>query len=124
MAKFLHILIVENDNPVREVLRLLLRDLRYRVSVATNAATARPILDRLDVDLLVTDQAMPGETGRQLADYAGTLGIPTLLMSGHNEIKAGLEQRPDFIGKPFRQDQLHQAIMRVLAKPEGNADDR
>ena len=123
MAKFLHILIVENDKGVRDVLRLLLKDLRYRVSVATCAAAARPILDRLDVDLLITDQVMSGETGRELADHARMLGIPALLMSGHNEIKDEYERRPDFIAKPFRQDQLHEAIMRALATPSGDADD-
>jgi two-component system, OmpR family, phosphate regulon response regulator OmpR len=123
MAKFLHILIVENDSDVREVLRLLLKDLGYRVSVAANAAAARPVLDRLCVDLLVTDQVMSGETGRELADYARTLGIPALLMSGHNEIRDEFDRRPDFIGKPFRQDQLQQAILRVLATPQGDAND-
>ena len=123
MAKFHHILIAEDDTDVGDVLRLILDELGYRVSLAENGATARSLLDRLDVDLLVADEFMFGERGRQLADYAKSLGVPTLLMSADNETKRELaERRQDFIGKPFRLMKFRAEVERILATPKGDAD--
>ena len=125
MAKFQHILLVEDDGNVRELLCECLEQLGYRVSSAGRSDAARPFLDRNDVDLLITDELMAGERGRQLAAYARSLGVPTLLMSAHNEIKQELEGgQQDFIGKPFRIERLHEEVKRVLAKPKGAADSR
>ena len=123
MEKFRHILVVDDDHSVRDMLRAVLAELGYRVSLAENGAVARPILDLRDVDLLVADELLRGEKGRALADYARSLGVPTLLMSAHNEIKqdfAGLEQH--FIGKPFRLQQFHDEVRRVLSQPKAGAD--
>lgn len=122
MAKFHHVVVAEDDTDVREVLRLILDELGYRVSVAQNGATARTLLNRLDVDLLVTDEIMFGERGRHLAAYAKSLGIPTLLMSADNATKDELaERRQDFIGKPFRLQAFRAEVERALAKPKGDA---
>ena len=120
MPKFVHILIVDDDSDVREVLRHMLDEFGYRVSLAENGVTARPVLDRRDVDLLITDVIMFGESGRRLAEYARSLGVPALLMSADNKVKRELEGTyPDFIGKPFRLAKFHEEVIRVLAKPKG-----
>jgi two-component system OmpR family response regulator len=123
VEKFRHILIAEDDGDVREVLSLILDELGYRVSLAENSVAARLSLDRLDVDLLIADEIMSGENGRQLADYAKSLGIPTLMMSADNEITRELaELRQDFISKPFRLQNFRAEVERVLAKPRDDAD--
>jgi two-component system OmpR family response regulator len=123
VEKFRHILIAEDDSGVREVLCLILGELGYRVSLAESGAMARLLLDRLDVDLLIADEIMSGETGRQLADYAKSLGVSTLMMSADNDIKRELaEQRQAFIGKPFRLQNFRAEIERVLARPRDDAD--
>jgi DNA-binding NtrC family response regulator len=123
LEKFGHILVAEDDGGVREVLCLILDELGYRVSLAENGEMARSLLDRLDVDLLVADEIMSGERGRHLADYAKSLGVPTLMMSADNDIKRELaEQRQDFIGKPFRLQNFRAEIERVLARPIDDAD--
>lgn len=120
MEKFRHILIADDDDDVREVLHLILEELGYRVSLAENGATARSLLNRLDVDLLVADEIMSGERGRRLADYATSLGVPTLLMSADNDIRHELaDRRQNFIAKPFRLHKFRAEIERVLAKPGG-----
>ena len=118
MTKF-HILIVEDDDNIRELLGDCLDELGYRVSTASRGDTARLILDRMDVDLLLSDELLFGERGRKLAEYARSLGVPTLLMSAHNEIKREFERASvNFIGKPFRLDKLHEQVTRILAEPK------
>lgn len=118
MEKFLHVLVVEDNPEVRELMCCILIELGYRASVAENGAAARPLLESQGVDLLVTDEVMSGERGHELADYARSLGIPTLLMSADNSIKQELEGGiHGFIGKPFRLEELRKEIEKALAKP-------
>jgi|SRR5665213_4470253 len=123
MAKSLHVLVVEDDDDVRDSLRMVFDAFGYRVSVAEDAAAARITLARRDVDLLLTDEMMPGERGRHLAAYARTIDVPALLMSADNETKnefAGGQQ--SFIGKPFQVGQLREAVEKVMAKQKVDAD--
>lgn len=120
MAKF-HILIVEDDGNIRELLGECLNELGYRVSTASAGDTARLILNRMDVDLLLADDLLFGERGRELAEYARSLGVPALLMSAHNEVKHEFEGGPaHFIGKPFRLEKLHEHVTRILAEPKAS----
>lgn len=122
MANFQHILIVEDDGNVRELLRECLEELGYRVSTAGRGDAARLILNRRDVDVLLADELMAGEKGHQLAAYAQSLGVPSLLMSAHNEVKRELSGGEHaFIGKPFRIDKLHEEVKWVLARAKSAA---
>jgi DNA-binding NtrC family response regulator len=86
------------------------------VMACSSVAEARVVLSRQRVRLLVADEALFGH-GRELADLAWSLGVPTLLMSAYEEIKAELEfGSRDFIGKPFRSGELSDHVNRVLAK--------
>ena len=121
MEKFGHVLVVDDDGAVRDVLRHILDELGYRVSLAKHGDGARGALDLLDVDLLIADEAVRGERGLLLAAYARSLGVPTLLMSADNEVQrkfAGAEE--PFIGKPFRFENFREQVKRVLAMPRGD----
>jgi DNA-binding NtrC family response regulator len=112
-----HILIVENDYMVLEMLGELLKRLGYRASIAGEGNEARAILSRENVDLLLADELLPGERGHELAEYARSIGVPALLMSADEEIKRAMERaRENFIGKPFRMEALDQQITDILAK--------
>jgi two-component system OmpR family response regulator len=119
MPELQHILVVEDDRNILDLIGECLEVLGYRVSKASRGDAARPILDRMDVDLLVADELMFGESGHHLAEYARSLGIPTLLMSAHNEIKQDMEAtKRDFIGKPFRLGEFHKQVTGILARPK------
>jgi DNA-binding NtrC family response regulator len=120
MSKFKHILILENDAQICDLLGMALRDCSYRVSLASDGIAARVALRGSKVDLLLADVLMPGETGLQLAEHAKTLGVPSLLMSGELATKEALKDNHAFIGKPFMLRELTEHIMRVLAKPKGD----
>ena len=117
-----HILVVEDDDDVRDTLQMVLHEFGYRVSAAENAATARVVLAHRHVDLLITDEMMRGERGRQLAQHARSLRVPCLLMSADNETKRQFaEGQQPFLCKPFLIEQLREAVVRVLTKPPVNA---
>lgn len=120
MATFHHILVVDNQPDICEMLRTAFEDRGYRVSLAGNAADARSILARGGLDLLVSDVAMFGGSGLEVASYAESLGIPCLLMSGDDRHIAALaDGRRPFLPKPFRLTTLTGMIGALLAQPMG-----
>ena len=78
-----HILVIDDDTRIRELLRSYLRDNGFRVSVAANAEAARDKMAALEFDMLVLDVMMPGESGvdltQSLRDAAND--VPILMLS-------------------------------------------
>ena len=62
----LHILLVDDDDKIRELLKTFLVDNKYLVSTASNAAEAKEVLKYITFDLLVIDIMMPGQNGYEL----------------------------------------------------------
>jgi DNA-binding NtrC family response regulator len=123
MPKSMHVLIVEDDAHIRDLLGMALSDCGYHVSLAHDGKAARMALQSRKVDLLLADVLMPGETGLDLADYAKTLGVPSLLMSGELTTKGALKGGHAFIGKPFKLRELTEVIGRALAEPHALLED-
>lgn len=117
-----HILLVEDDDLVRDHVTMLLKTLGYQVSVAANGADALDVLQRLgSVDLLFTDVVMPGGmTGRQLADALRKThpNIPVLFSSGYTENAIVHHGRLDpgvyLLQKPYRRQELASMVRRVI----------
>ena len=116
------ILLVEDEEQVRDYICMILRSLGYAV-VAESSAT--PALGRLRAgerfDLLLSDIVMPGEiNGRQLAELVLVehADLPVLLVSGHaDDISTPdgqLDQRIGFLRKPFRKSDLAQRLAEML----------
>jgi DNA-binding NtrC family response regulator len=121
---FTHILIVDDDADVCGVICAMLEETGYHTSNAKNAADARFILDRESVDLLVTDEWMVGEAGNSLANYAASLGIPALLISGHEASVEEFERGSRlFLRKPFHLEDLWRKVVEALGQPKGDADE-
>ncbi len=94
-----HILVVDDDTRLRELLRKYLSDHGFVVATARDAADARAQLAGLSFDLIVLDVMMPGETGLELtAALRRTSEIPILLLTARGEPDdriAGLEAGAD-----------------------------
>lgn len=117
-----HILVVEDDDPVRESLAAMLRGLGYRVSVAASGPAALALLPHLGpVDLLLTDVVMPGGmSGRDLADavrltrpdirvlYSSGYSANEILQDGHSD--PGVE----LLSKPYRRRELAARLRKLL----------
>lgn len=111
------VLLVEDDALVMTATAAMLEDLGHTVVEASSAEAALSILrEDTSIDLVVTDHAMPGMTGLELAERIRT-GWPTtpiLLASGHAELPERAELALPRLTKPFRRDELEQAIASMV----------
>ena len=112
-----HILVVDDDSRLRDLLRRYLVEQGFRVTTARNAGAAREQLAAFHFDLLVLDIMMPGETGLELTRaLRQTSDVPVLLLTAMGETEdriAGLDSgADDYLAKPFEPREL---ILRVKA---------
>jgi two-component system phosphate regulon response regulator OmpR len=116
-----HLLVVDDDARLRELLRRYLSDNGFRVTVAADAAEARAALARFAFDLVVLDVMMPGESGLDLTRaLRGEGGVPVLLLTAMAEPGDrvnGLEQgAEDYLVKPFEPRELVLRINNILQR--------
>ena len=116
-----HILVVDDDTRLRELLKTFLSRNGFRVTAASHAAEARQRLAALDFDLIVLDVMMPGETGLEFAgELRRTDDVPILMLTAMGESKdriAGLEKGvDDYLAKPFEVRELLLRIQSVLRR--------
>ncbi|MEO0999493.1 MAG: response regulator [Pseudomonadota bacterium] len=121
-----HILIVDDDERIRTLLRKFLARNGYWVSLARDAAHARRLLEGLDFDLIVVDVMMPGEDGFSLTrGLREKIATPIMLLTARGEADdriQGLEVgADDYLPKPFEPRELLlriNAILRRVPKAE------
>lgn len=121
-----HLLVVDDDRRIRELLHRFLTEKGFRVTVAADAAEARRKLEGLDFDLLVLDVMMPGENGLQLTQsLSDDKRVPIILLTARSEADsriAGLEAgADDYLAKPFDPRELVLRINNIL-KRNSNPD--
>jgi signal transduction histidine kinase len=113
------ILVVDDDPLVAMSTVGMLEDIGHTVIEANSAKRALEILEAGQaVDLMVTDQAMPGMTGIELAKIVRSKRplMPVLLATGYGDIPAGQGSNLPSLSKPYRQAQLQAEIERLLRK--------
>jgi two-component system phosphate regulon response regulator OmpR len=116
-----HLLLVDDDRRIRDLLSRYLQREGYRVTAAGNAEQARAKLDSLRFDLLVLDVMMPGESGLELARaIRGTSSVPILMLTARADTVdriAGLELGvDDYVTKPFEARELSLRIAAILKR--------
>jgi DNA-binding NtrC family response regulator len=116
MASQKHILMVDDDPLILEILRLMLPH-DYRATEAHSVAEAATSLDSTQFDLVLTDYLLSDGRGTTLLALAKQLGVPALLMTGYpNEVAAEQLERKPLI-KPFVMDALLAEIERATESP-------
>jgi CheY-like chemotaxis protein len=116
------ILLVEDDEQVRELTDAILVNCGYTVLVAENASAVAKICEqhRKEIDLLLTDVVMPGISGREVASKVSSRwpDIKVLFMSGYTEnsiVHHGvLDTGTHFLAKPFTPTALANKVREVL----------
>ncbi len=116
-----HLLIVDDDERIRELLKKFLMRSGFLVTAARDAAHARRVLAGLDFDLIVMDVMMPGEDGISLTKaLRETQSTPILLLTAKGETSdriAGLEAgADDYLPKPFEPKELLLRINAILRR--------
>ncbi|MEP2705118.1 MAG: response regulator transcription factor [Roseibium sp.] len=116
-----HILLVDDDNRIRDLLSRLLKENGYRVSSAANSAEARKCLSGLKFDLIILDVMMPGETGLELAQsLRNDSQVPILMLTARSDAPdriAGLEAGvDDYLAKPFEPKELLLRMAAILRR--------
>jgi two-component system, OmpR family, phosphate regulon response regulator OmpR len=116
-----HLLVVDDDERLRGLLRRYLADNGFRITLAADAAEARLKLKGLEYDLAIVDVMMPGENGFELtASLKAERRVPVLLLTAMAEAENrihGLEQgADDYLVKPFEPRELVLRIRNILAR--------
>jgi len=116
-----HILVVDDDDRIRELVKEYLEENNFIVSTAISAFDAKKKLDIIKFDILILDIMMPGKSGLSLTeDIKKTNHTPVILLTAKGEtvdrIK-GLEiGADDYLGKPFEPKELLLRIKNILNK--------
>ncbi|AUH64844.1 response regulator [Paracoccus zhejiangensis] len=116
-----HILIVDDDERIRSLLKRFLEKNGYFVTQARDAQQARRLLKGLEFDLIVLDVMMPGEDGMSLTrDLRKSINTPILLLTAKGETEdriSGLESgADDYLSKPFEPRELLLRIAAILRR--------
>ena len=116
-----HILIVDDDDRIRNLLKDFLSDNNYIVSTAENAEQAKKRLEYLKFDMIILDVMMPGQNGYDLTkDIKRHIKTPVILLTAKGEVEnriKGLELgADDYLGKPFEPKELLLRIKNIINK--------
>jgi two-component system phosphate regulon response regulator OmpR len=116
-----HLLVVDDDRRIRDLLLRFLLAEGFRVTTAETAAEARSKLGGFSFDLLILDVMMPGETGFDLARAIRvSSGVPILMLTARDEAEdriRGLELgADDYLAKPFEPRELLLRIGNILKR--------
>ncbi|HZZ32361.1 MAG TPA: response regulator transcription factor [Phenylobacterium sp.] len=124
-ARARHLLVVDDDDRIRELLKEYLARAGFRVTVAAGGASAKKLIGTLDFDLAVFDVMMPGEDGfsltRWLREQKGPAGrTPVLMLTAMGEAGSRIEGlklgADDYLSKPFEPEELLLRIEAILRR--------
>lgn len=116
------ILVVEDEPPLREVLRMMLELEGHQVTEASNGAEGLKLFNLSEFDLVITDFEMPVMQGDQLAVHIKLLApsVPILMITGSGQARCDARNPVDaLLSKPFKATDLRGALRKLLpARPE------
>ena len=116
-----HILVVDDDDRIRSLLKEYLNENKFLVSTAMNSEEAKAKLNHFKFDLIVLDVMMPGQSGYELTkEIKDKNSPPIILLTAKGEVEnriKGLELgADDYIGKPFEPKELLLRINNIISK--------
>jgi two-component system, OmpR family, phosphate regulon response regulator OmpR len=123
-----HILVVDDDRRIRELLTSYLKTNTFRVTAASNAAEARKALAGLAFDVVVLDIMMPGENGLAFASSLRADGnaVPILMLSARSDTSDRIEGltigSDDYLGKPFEPEELLLRLRNLLRRTQSRPE--
>ncbi|WPX96609.1 response regulator transcription factor [Candidatus Bandiella euplotis] len=115
-----HILIVDDDDEIRELLSEYLQRHEYAVSVASDTKAAEALIDTFQFDVIILDVLMPGETGVEFLKRRNNLKTPVIMLTALGDVDDrinGLESgAEDYMAKPFEPKELLVRVKKLIAR--------
>ena len=114
-----HILVVDDDDKIRSLIKQYLIDKGFLISTAENAENAKKIIEIFNFNLIILDVMMPGQSGYDLTrELKESKNIPIILLTAKGEVENrihGLELgADDYLGKPFDPKELLLRVKNVI----------
>ena len=124
-----HILIVDDDDRIRELVKQYLNDYEFLVTTANNAEDAKQKVDIIKFDLIVLDIMMPGQSGLEFTnENKKKIGTPIILLTAKGEATDRIEGleigADDYLAKPFEPKELILRIRNILEKTKSKNQKR
>jgi two-component system, OmpR family, phosphate regulon response regulator OmpR len=124
-----HVLVVDDDQRIRDLLGRYLFENGFRVTTASDSATARASMRGLSFDLVILDRMMPGEGGLELArDLKAISPVPICMLTAKAEpedrvegLEAGVD---DYVTKPFEPRELVLRLQNIMRRGQITAGPR
>ena len=116
-----HVLVVDDDNKIRDLIKQFLNENDFIVSTAANAEQAKMKMDIFNFNLMILDVMMPGQDGYDLTkEIKRQIKVPIILLTAKGEVEnriKGLELgADDYLGKPFEPKELLLRIRNIIKK--------
>ena len=116
-----HILVIDDDEGIRSLLKQFLNENGYLVNTASNALEAKEKISIIKFDLLVLDIMMPGKSGLEfISENKNNLNVPIILLTAKGEASERVEGleigADDYLPKPFEPKELILRIKNILNK--------
>ena len=130
MKKFkAHILIVDDDDRIRELVKQYLNDYDFLVTTANNAEDAKQKIGIIKFDLIFLDIMMPGQSGLEFTNQnKKKIGTPIILLTAKGEATDRIEGleigADDYLAKPFEPKELILRIRNILEKTKSKIQKR
>ena len=124
LERWIHILVVDDDEDIRDVLRSFLEDSGYYVLVAESGPSGLKLAEDFpgSIDVLITDIHMPHMDGiefaRRVRAVRPEMKILYMSASGGELSPAELEPNTNFIAKPFSRQNLTERLLRILGRSQ------
>jgi len=114
-----HILVVDDDDKIRNLIKQFLNEKGFIVSTAINAENAKLKIDIFNFNLIILDVMMPGQTGYDLTkELKQSKNVPIILLTAKGEVENrihGLELgADDYLGKPFEPQELLLRVKNII----------
>ena len=115
----LHILVVDDDDRIRSLLKEYLNENNFIVSTAENSEEAKKKLGYLKFDIVILDVMMPGQSGYELTEEVKkNIKVPIILLTAKGEVENRIKVlelgADDYIGKPFEPKELLLRIKNII----------
>ena len=116
-----HVLVVDDDNKIRDLIKQFLNENGFVVSTAANAEEAKSKIDIFNFNLMVLDVMMPGQDGYDLTkEIKESRNIPIILLTAKGEVEHRIHGlglgADDYLGKPFEPQELLLRIKNIIKK--------